>query len=56
LLDNAIAWIDCTLERVTEVGDHYLVVGAVEAMGKRDAGTPLMFFRGQYHDLAELPA
>jgi flavin reductase (DIM6/NTAB) family NADH-FMN oxidoreductase RutF len=40
LLDNAIAWIDCTLERVTEVGDHYLVVGAVEAMGKRDAERP----------------
>ena len=30
VLDNAIAWIDCTIERVTEVGDHWLVVGAVE--------------------------
>lgn len=55
LLENAIAWIDCSIERVTEVGDHYLVVGAVEALGRRDAGTPLLFFGGQYHDLAELP-
>jgi len=52
LLNDAIAWIDCSVERVTEVGDHWLVVGAVEALGKRDEGTPLMFFRGKYHDLA----
>ncbi len=56
LLENAIAWIDCTVERVTEIGDHYLVVGAVEALGRGDAGKPLLFFSGQYHDLAELPA
>jgi flavin reductase (DIM6/NTAB) family NADH-FMN oxidoreductase RutF len=56
LLENAIAWIDCAVERVTDVGDHFLVVGAVEAMGRRDLGTPLLFFGGQYHDLAELPA
>ena len=56
LLDDAIAWIECAIERVVEVGDHWLVVGAVEALGKRDEGTPLMFFRGQYHDLADLNA
>ncbi|WP_421848060.1 flavin reductase family protein [Novosphingobium sp.] len=54
VLDNAIAWIDCTIERVTEVGDHWLVVGAVEALGKKGEGNPLLFFRGQYHDLALL--
>jgi 3-hydroxy-9,10-secoandrosta-1,3,5(10)-triene-9,17-dione monooxygenase reductase component len=54
VLDDAIAWIDCTIERVTEVGDHWLVVGAVEALGKREGGNPLLFFRGQYHDLALL--
>ena len=55
LLENAIAWIDCSIERVTEIGDHFLVVGAVDALGRRDAGTPLMFFSGQHHDLAALP-
>ena len=54
VLDNAIAWIDCKIERVTEVGDHWLVVGAVEALGKKAEGNPLLFFRGQYHDLALL--
>jgi len=47
VLDNAIAWIDCTIERVTEVGDHLLVVGAVEALGKEGEGNPLLFFRGR---------
>lgn len=54
VLDDALAWIDCTIERVTEVGDHWLVVGAVEALGRQDEGNPLLFFRGQYHDLALL--
>lgn len=56
LLDDALAWIDCTIERVVDIGDHLLVVGAVEALGKREDGTPLMFFRGGYHDLAGLSA
>lgn len=51
LLDDAIAWIDCTVERIEDIGDHWLVVGAVEAMERREHGTPLLFFRGQYHDL-----
>ncbi len=55
LLENAIAWIDCAVESVIEVGDHFLVVGAVEALGRRDTGTPLLFFGGAYHDLADLP-
>lgn len=54
LLDDAIAWLDCSLDRTLEIGDHWLVVGAVEALGKRDDGTPLLFFRGGYHDLSGL--
>jgi flavin reductase (DIM6/NTAB) family NADH-FMN oxidoreductase RutF len=54
LLDNALAWIDCSIERVDDVGDHFLVVGAVEAMDARMEGTPLLFFRGQYHDAVEI--
>jgi 3-hydroxy-9,10-secoandrosta-1,3,5(10)-triene-9,17-dione monooxygenase reductase component len=55
LLDDAIAWIDCTVERVEDIGDHLLVVGAVEALDRSDDGTPLLFFRGKYHDVADLP-
>lgn len=54
LLDDAIAWMDCTVERVEEIGDHLLVVGAVESLDRSEAGTPLLFFRGQYHDVSQL--
>ena len=56
VLDNALAWIDCTIDRVIDIGDHLLVVGAVEALDRNEQGTPLLFFRGGYHDLACLPA
>ncbi|CAM4001026.1 Flavin reductase (DIM6/NTAB) family NADH-FMN oxidoreductase RutF [Novosphingobium lubricantis] len=55
LLDNALAWIDCRIERVEDIGDHLLVVGAVDALDRREDGTPLLFFRGGYHDVAQAP-
>lgn len=54
LLDNALAWIECETERVIEIGDHLLVVGAVLAMERRGEGKPLIFHRGGYHSLAGL--
>jgi 3-hydroxy-9,10-secoandrosta-1,3,5(10)-triene-9,17-dione monooxygenase reductase component len=54
LLDDVLAWIECDIERVTEIGDHLLVVGAVRAMQRRDEGAPLLFYRGGYHRLAGL--
>jgi len=54
LLDNALAWIDCEVERVLEIGDHLLVVGAVTAMERHSEGQPLIFYRGGYHTLAEI--
>ena len=55
LLDDAIAWIDCKIDRVEDIGDHLLVIGAVQALDRREDGTPLLFFRGKYHDVADLP-
>ncbi|MDE2563662.1 MAG: flavin reductase family protein [Sphingomonadales bacterium] len=52
LLEDALAWIDCRIERVEDIGDHWLAVGAVEGLGRGVPGTPLTFFRGGYHDLA----
>ncbi len=52
LLDDALAWIDCDVERVIEIGDHLLVVGSVIAMERRAEGSPLVFYRGGYHTLA----
>jgi len=54
LLDDALAWIDCDVERIIEIGDHLLVIGAVRAMERRSEGSPLIFYRGGYHTLAGL--
>ena len=57
ILDEAIAWIDCAIEQVSEAGDHYLVLGRVLAMAAvREHDDPMLFFRGKYGGFAELEA
>lgn len=48
ILDGAVAWIDCDTTSVTEVGDHYIVVGAVRDLAASSPTLPLLFFRGGY--------
>ncbi|MEJ6012061.1 flavin reductase family protein [Novosphingobium aquae] len=47
LLNGIAAWVECSIESVQEVGDHFMVVGAVEAMGQ-GTGSPLVFLKGSY--------
>ena len=48
-LDDAVAWIECTIDAIHEGGDHLIVVGAVDALEIREANVePLVFFRGSY--------
>lgn len=56
LIDGALAWIDCRVDSILEIGDHYLVVGAVDDLGCSDAGDPLIFLRGQYHNVSAIAA
>lgn len=51
ILDSAVAWIDCSVEEVFDMGDHYFVLGRVEALAADepatdDEGYPLIFFKG----------
>ena len=51
VIDRAVAWIDCTVEHVYEMGDHYFVlgrVGALDADADHDGlpPQPLVFYRG----------
>ncbi|HEY3785312.1 MAG TPA: flavin reductase family protein [Steroidobacteraceae bacterium] len=48
-LEGSLASLDCEMERVTEAGDHWLVVGRVVHlhMGVQPHH-PLLFFKGQY--------
>jgi len=51
VLDRAVAWIDCGIEAVYDMGDHHFVlgrVGALDADADHDglAPEPLLFFKG----------
>jgi 3-hydroxy-9,10-secoandrosta-1,3,5(10)-triene-9,17-dione monooxygenase reductase component len=48
---GSVAWIDCTLWAVHEAGDHYFVLGEVQAMEAR-THQPLLFLRGQFGGFA----
>ncbi|MFD0034811.1 MULTISPECIES: flavin reductase family protein [unclassified Streptomyces] len=47
LLDDAVAWIDATLEDEHLAGDHLIVVARVENLAAAER-PPLLFFRGGY--------
>ncbi|MET8165798.1 flavin reductase family protein [Streptomyces sp. NPDC005329] len=50
VLDGVVAWVDCAVEQVVEIGDHLLVVGRVRDLRVESLKTPLLFFRGGYGD------
>ncbi len=51
IIERAVAWIDCAVEEVHVMGDHYFVLGRVESLDA-DADhdglppSPLVFYRG----------
>lgn len=49
ILDGAVVWFDCARDTILEAGDHWIVLGAVEALGiNEDGGNPLVFLKGGY--------
>ncbi|GAA1010868.1 flavin reductase family protein [Nocardiopsis tropica] len=48
LLDDALSWIDCTVETVHDGGDHHIVIGRVQQLSPPNPGRPLLFYRGRY--------
>lgn len=51
VLADALAWVDCTLEKEVDAGDHTLFLGRVQGLGWRE-GRPLAYYRGRYGRLA----
>jgi flavin reductase (DIM6/NTAB) family NADH-FMN oxidoreductase RutF len=47
VLEGALAWIGCRLERLIPAGDHTIGIGAVES-AEAGSGDPLLWFRGGY--------
>ena len=52
VLDGALAWVGCDLERFVSGGDHSIGIGAVRAAELGGPGlAPLIWFRGDYGSL-----
>jgi flavin reductase (DIM6/NTAB) family NADH-FMN oxidoreductase RutF len=50
ILDGAIAWIDCSFEKIVDAGDHDFVMGRIEDMEHDEPHkepAPLLFYRGK---------
>jgi 3-hydroxy-9,10-secoandrosta-1,3,5(10)-triene-9,17-dione monooxygenase reductase component len=47
VIEGALAWVGCDLERLVEAGDHTIGIGAVTA-AETGSGEPLVWFRGEY--------
>jgi flavin reductase (DIM6/NTAB) family NADH-FMN oxidoreductase RutF len=48
ILSDVIGWIDCTVDSVHDVGDHWFVVGRVTNLGHAaDVANAMVFFRGK---------
>jgi flavin reductase (DIM6/NTAB) family NADH-FMN oxidoreductase RutF len=52
-LADSLAIFECESEAVHAGGDHAILVGRVIRFARRDAGAPLIFFRGRYGALAK---
>ncbi|MFG1928513.1 flavin reductase [Cryptosporangium sp. NPDC048952] len=54
VLADAPAWIDCRLDRVLEIGDHLMVVGAVDTLDVERSVAPLIFLQGAFGSFTAL--
>lgn len=53
VLREAMAFVDCSLVREADAGDHTIAIGKVEDLGYLDAESgPLLFYRGRYRAIA----
>ena len=57
ILDEALAWMDCSLWQAYDGGDHTIFVGEIQAGEACEAqvGGPLLWFNRGYRRLAEDP-
>ena len=54
VIADSLHWLDCEIHAEHVAGDHVIVIGEVKAMDlqKADTEQPLLYFKGQYRNLA----
>ena len=54
VLDDALAFLDCRVEKALDAGDHTIFIGSVVASGVQKPGQfPLLYFQGRYRNLGD---
>jgi flavin reductase (DIM6/NTAB) family NADH-FMN oxidoreductase RutF len=57
LLDESLAWLECSTVSVHDGGDHTILVGRVTGAAVRDdVDDPLLYYRSHYGTIVRLPA
>jgi len=51
LLNEAVAYLEATLESTLEAGDHSVIVGRVTGLDVRSEAQPLLYYRSGYRRL-----
>ncbi|MEW2443692.1 flavin reductase family protein [Micromonospora marina] len=54
-IEGAVAWLDCSIHRVDEAGDHQIVLGEVHDLVLHDRPS-LLFHGGRFADLVTRPS
>ena len=55
LLAECLTHLECVREAVHDSGDHLIMIGRVIRLAQRPEGRPLLYFRGRYARLGEIP-
>ncbi|MDH0303264.1 MULTISPECIES: flavin reductase family protein [unclassified Pseudomonas] len=58
IIAGSLHWLDCEIHAEHTAGDHLIVIGEVKALNLQEAAAtqPLLYFKGQYCNLAALGA
>lgn len=54
MLNDATAWLDCSLHKEIDAGDHTIALLRIEGLEASPGHTPLVFHNSQFHRLAAL--
>ncbi len=48
---DGLAFLDCTVHNMIRAGDHHIIVGHVDQLGRLQDHPPLIYFQSQYRHL-----
>jgi len=51
LLDDCLAWLECTRTALHDGGDHYILIGEVNRFEIGRDAPPLLYYRGAYRSV-----